>query len=566
MLATKPNPNNKTKKLRASSSHSVRKAGGASKPQKKKKKSAAAAGQSVSAALGGAAGALARVDAPMAVGYTGQYSTEPVMIRAFDGSTTVKKREYLGKVNMSTNSGAWMLVLNHKLSPSNKDLFPYLSTIAPSFEQHQCVKCVFTLIPACPTNSSGSMQYAIDPNSSDPIPDTSERFLNLVNSRVTPVWQAASLAIDLRETVAGQWKFTGNQGDPRLNNYGRVMVAIDQTQSQVPYASLIVDYEWRFKKTQLGDNGAQQQAEQSQYPGWWNQNYLPILPGGIFPTGRLITSGDHNFDVDCTMDPVTHNTTLTFLPVQSGIFEVDLLVFHPQQQNSVQTSFTSAGTSKITNLDWEGSAVANFGANGTDFSFHQRFEINVSQATHDTLNAPTISVNIATDTANYTLLNIAASRGAVSGMESVGRMDADERVYIAPPNAPNPSYPPEYFSYQMKIQGQTAISPALPFGTNPIITIPYAAGCTLTGNVLTFQQTGIWHVEYVYTGTGTNLLGVTGTAWNGIRSSVNAGTSTALSIAVDVSVVGQTLIIDISNSTAISDVTARIFRTEAVVA
>jgi hypothetical protein len=129
-----------------------------------------------------------RVSAPTA---TTRVLATGDMVRAKGGDRPEVRREYLGDVNGSvafTNS-------QYFFNPGLSSVFPWLSGIAPSFEEYVVDAVKFVYEPASASTATGTVVLSFEYDVLDPAPvDKVSALLVQDNVRTAP-WTAASLAL-----------------------------------------------------------------------------------------------------------------------------------------------------------------------------------------------------------------------------------------------------------------------------------------------------------------------------------------------------------------------------------
>lgn len=101
------------------------------------------------------------------------------------GTTASMKRKALGQPGLT--SGFEVDGIG-RINPGNKQLFPYLSTIAKGFEKYTFKDLAFELLTMAPTSAQGSMMLAVDMDAADRDPASKRELLNFEGAARGPVW------------------------------------------------------------------------------------------------------------------------------------------------------------------------------------------------------------------------------------------------------------------------------------------------------------------------------------------------------------------------------------------
>lgn len=153
--------------------------------------------------------------APVNVG-TRIYSVKP-KFRSIGQTVQISHREALGTVNTTTTD----VVINvGQINAFNPYVFPWLSTIAGSYDRYKINGAVIEYVPTCPTSQGGAVTLAWDPAASDATPD----FYDLTNMHSTQVssWCPAKLAIPASKILYMAEQTASSASD--LFNHGSLFV------------------------------------------------------------------------------------------------------------------------------------------------------------------------------------------------------------------------------------------------------------------------------------------------------------------------------------------------------
>lgn len=201
---------------------------------------------------------ITKSSVPMSLGYTSKVGD----VRG--GSSIIKKKEYIMDVTpkssrfrlLKSNSDGIVTALseiagNLGLTAS----FPWLSSIAPAFEQFAFKTCNFLFKPSCPTTTNGSVSLVPMYDSSSEFGSSKESIINNVGASRSPAWQENSCKLDpkkLNSAFKSHKIRTGPVGpneDIKTTDPFKLGVFLDEgaTDAAKSLGELWVDYEVELK-------------------------------------------------------------------------------------------------------------------------------------------------------------------------------------------------------------------------------------------------------------------------------------------------------------------------------
>lgn len=176
----------------------------------------------------------------------------------FDSIVRVRHREMVNTTPGSTGYTPYGL----KLSPSNTQLFPFLSVFSTRYDQYKFNWVRLILEAQCSTSTDGSAGVGFDHNVQDTTPPTEIAFNAITGSESKSVWvpkQSSTLRANEKQQT---WLFTGDTpdgGDELEYNQGLAMWYTSATTiagvAVTAASRLFIEYDIDFRLAELDDNG-----------------------------------------------------------------------------------------------------------------------------------------------------------------------------------------------------------------------------------------------------------------------------------------------------------------------
>lgn len=159
----------------------------------------------------------------------------------------VTHREYITPVNFVYNVDFTLSEKAIAINPGLPISFPWLSTIAPSYESYRFEKVKFCFETSVPTTQQGAFIMCFDYDASDNPPQTKTDFLNFQGAVKGPVWDAdLSMTLDsklMNKIGPSRYIRRGNRsGDIKLYDIGNLYYTIINTTTSAQYGDLFVEY------------------------------------------------------------------------------------------------------------------------------------------------------------------------------------------------------------------------------------------------------------------------------------------------------------------------------------
>jgi hypothetical protein len=162
---------------------------------------------------------------------------------------TITHREYVQRVYAAPDPGGssditWNL---SGIYPTNARIFPWLSTIAGSYETYNFKKLHFEYFPTCPSTTAGSVFLAVDYDASDNEPNLDDQKIMTMDASVTAsAWKSIVHKSSLANLNKRKTYYTSGipslEGDSRSVSVGNVIIANDAQTSNLLLGKVYVEY------------------------------------------------------------------------------------------------------------------------------------------------------------------------------------------------------------------------------------------------------------------------------------------------------------------------------------
>lgn len=163
----------------------------------------------------------------------------------------VRHSEFITIVNGVSN-GVYTVAFEAPINAGNAVLFPWLSTIASRYESYRFNTLRFEYRPLCATTQPGLVALIVDPDESDPTPESLSEALNYGIRTRSNVWNSCTLSVPsgaLNRVVASHFIDTTGSGggtpsaDQHTFNAGFLFVAFQGTTVGTGLGTLEVEYD-----------------------------------------------------------------------------------------------------------------------------------------------------------------------------------------------------------------------------------------------------------------------------------------------------------------------------------
>jgi hypothetical protein len=205
-------------------------------------------------------GGFSKIQNPKGVGIAQTrtfMSVAPVTQHLPNGDIIVKHREFISDV------GSTSLLFNsvtYALNPGLPGTFPWLSTIANSFESYQFQSLDFRYETQSGTTTAGRILLGVDYDASDEAPTTKAQVMAYESSVSSAVWSDCDHK-SLKKNLSKQKSFFVRRGalsanqDIKLYDVGNLYVCSQALGIANSYGELYVDYVVKLSTPQIGKIG-----------------------------------------------------------------------------------------------------------------------------------------------------------------------------------------------------------------------------------------------------------------------------------------------------------------------
>lgn len=186
-------------------------------------------------------------------------SAAPRYVPLPDGNILVKHREMIGYSAISSTGFSVDTDCPLFMSPSEPGTFPWLASIAKSYEKWRPRKVKLIYVPLCPTTRPGNIIMAFDYDPSDNLPVTAVEMEQNKTSISGPIWHEISLELSTRDMLENvKAYYTGpvsTPADRRLAYGGQFIIAYDGLDSTAMVGKFYLDYEIELLTPQQSPTG-----------------------------------------------------------------------------------------------------------------------------------------------------------------------------------------------------------------------------------------------------------------------------------------------------------------------
>lgn len=195
--------------------------------------------------------AVVRRDIPLAQSFSTR-SVGPRFQSGRNGTTLISHREFVKTLEPSDSADKYESYL---INPANKDLFPWLGTMAENWERTRFTRLSMHYVPNCAMTFAGDMGMMIDYDPKDPDADSYGEFTNskgaVTSAFVSPVVLQADVSMmDVKNK--GFYLNTGSPQTEDLGEYypGKFQIYMSKAATPTVVGRLFVEYEVEMKTPQ----------------------------------------------------------------------------------------------------------------------------------------------------------------------------------------------------------------------------------------------------------------------------------------------------------------------------
>jgi len=143
---------------------------------------------------------VSRVSKPLPASYAiTRTNAQRPTVRSTNGSTIVSHTEYVADIVTDANDGSLFYTTQFPINPGMSTTFPWLSTIAPSFESYRFRSLMFRYEPTVPTSTQGVVSLAVDFDAADSAPTTKMDFMSNHRAVRSSAFSTAVYQTDMKD-------------------------------------------------------------------------------------------------------------------------------------------------------------------------------------------------------------------------------------------------------------------------------------------------------------------------------------------------------------------------------
>ncbi len=195
------------------------------------------------------------VSAPTAKGKV-QKNKRPLTVPAENGDIVISHREFISDVAGSVAFAA----TKYSVNPGLPGTFPWLSTVARSYESYRFEKLEFAYETQAPSTTPGTAILSVDYDASDATPTTKTQAMAYRSSVRSPSWSDCE-HMSLKEDLSKRSSYFVRSGslaansDVNLYDVGSLFVCTQAQSGSSVIGELYVDYKIRLMTPQIGNVG-----------------------------------------------------------------------------------------------------------------------------------------------------------------------------------------------------------------------------------------------------------------------------------------------------------------------
>lgn len=153
------------------------------------------------------------------------------------GSMIISHREYLGEVTGSTTFG----VTSRQVNPGMSTTFPWLSTIANSYEQYKILSMRFTYVNIAATSERGRVTMAFDYDVLDEVPPSKYELFQVSGATEGSLWSPLEMSIKPSvKLFTRPGLITGT--DLKTYDHGQLLVGVSNAADTAVKGEIFVEY------------------------------------------------------------------------------------------------------------------------------------------------------------------------------------------------------------------------------------------------------------------------------------------------------------------------------------
>jgi hypothetical protein len=275
--------------------------------------------------------------------------TGPSMQYGSDGSVRIVNREYVTDV-ISTASG-YEVLNTFSANPTSSSAYPWLSTVANSFEKYCYDKLCFHFVTQSPTSAPGSVMLIPDYDVQTNPPSSKAEALSYKDSVRSPPWQESCCVLPKNRLCAYKEYYTQNTPDQRLSNPANLYLATSGAIDSPPISGEIwVEYDIKLTCPKKSTMSFDEFGSNSSSFNHLFQGTFGLYPNDPNPSGSFNTGASYNQNTcSVLLNPGTYMTSASW-GVAAGSIIVDYDTGNSVTQNIIDSVAISANQMDLFSL------------------------------------------------------------------------------------------------------------------------------------------------------------------------------------------------------------------------
>jgi len=154
-----------------------------------------------------------------------------------NGGLTIQHREYLGEISGNTTFG----ITSYEINPGLSTAFPWLSSIAPSFEKYKVTRMSYEYVNIAATSERGRVTMAFDYDVLDENPTSKVELFQYAGASEGAVWSSLNLPV---KNIPEKFTRVGtvSSSDKKTYDAGKLLVGVSNTASTTIVGEIFVNY------------------------------------------------------------------------------------------------------------------------------------------------------------------------------------------------------------------------------------------------------------------------------------------------------------------------------------
>ncbi len=168
---------------------------------------------------------------------TRKLSSGPARFRSSKGKTIVSHTEFVSTAGLTTS---FLISQSAQVNPANNSMFPWLGSIATSFDKYRFISLSFEYVPVVSTNTAGRIGMIFDYDSQDSAPTNRGDCYSFATSVEGPVWDRLVMKIKTDNVV--RYTDSASTVDKKLVDLGQLFAFSDAGSGTQTIGDILVHY------------------------------------------------------------------------------------------------------------------------------------------------------------------------------------------------------------------------------------------------------------------------------------------------------------------------------------